>query len=396
MVEIPRPLAIWQQEESALSSVDDLTEGRLTRRSALVAGAGGLLATSGLAALLDAGSADALAGRRSPILASAAAQAGTLTILTFPGWYGPHEFANFDKQHPGITIKTAVSGTTGAAAQIAQIETNPGAFDVTLAGVPVSSQMHAAGVLEPLKTSQIPNLKLVGSTFRKSLPYGIPTDFGKTGYGYRKDLITERPTTWRELWTTLAKKYSGKITMLKYDSDIQGTALKYLGYSVNTKSKSQLQAMQNALLKLKPHLQAILETDYSKALIEGTAVIAIDYDYDIAAAQKHNKNIVWVAPKEGMAAYLEGWCALKGSKLLPTVWELMNSHLAPKNYASFINNTGSAFVEQSATRYISKSIVHNPSLRYDPVALKRVEFEKYLGPTQIAYRGRLWEQFLAA
>jgi spermidine/putrescine-binding protein len=154
--------------------------------------------------------------------------------------------------------------------------------------------------------------------------------------------------------------------------------------------------MQRALLQLKPHLQAILETDYAKPLIEGTAVIAIDYDYDIALAQQKNKNIVWVAPKEGMSAYLEGWCALKGSKLLPTVWELMNFHLAPKNYASFINYDGAAFVEQSASRYISRSIVHNPSLKYDPAALRRVEFEQYLGPQQTAYRGRLWEQFLAA
>ena len=70
------------------------------------------------------------------------------------------------------------------------------------------------------------------------------------------------------------------------------------------------------MLAIKPHLQAILETDYSKALIQGTALFAIDYDYDIAAAQQQNKNIVWVAPTEGMAAYLEGWYAFKGSKHL--------------------------------------------------------------------------------
>ncbi len=383
--------------------MDDVTGRRLTRRSAIAKGAGGLLAASSMAALLEAcgsssssSSAASTVGGSSSSSSAAAAQTGTVTLLTYPGWYGPHEFADFEKLHPGITIKTAVSGTTGAAAQIAQIATNPGAFDLTLAGVPVSSQMHAAGVLEPLDTAAIPNLSLVGATFRDSLPYGIPTDFGKTGYGYRKDLIPERPTTWKELWTTLAQKYSGKITMIKYDSDVQGSALKYLGYSVNTTNMSQLQAMQNALLGLKPHLQAILETDYSKPLIEGTAVIAIDYDYDIAAAQEQNKNIVWVPPAEGMSAYLEGWCALKGSKLLPTVWELMNFHLEPKNYASFINANGAAYVEKSAEPYINKSIVDNPSLHYDPATLATVEFEKYLGPEQTAYRGKLWEQFLAA
>jgi spermidine/putrescine transport system substrate-binding protein len=358
---------------------------RMTRRAAL-RGAGALAAAGTLSALLPAGAAAS---------GSLGSMTGTLTLLTYPEWYGPHEFAEFEKLHPGLTIKTAVSGTTGAAAQIAQISTNPGAFDITLAGVPVSSQMKLAGILEPLDTALIPNLSRVGETFRSAFPFGIPTDFGKTGFGYRADLVSERPTSWHDLFS-LAEKYSGKITMIKYDSDVQGSFLRALGYSINTKVQSQLQAMQSKMLSFKPHLQAILETDYSKALIEGTALFAIDYDYDIAAAQQQNKHIVWVPPSEGMSAYLEGWIGLKGSKHLGAVWDLMNFHLEPKNYASFVNATGTAFVEQAAVPYIEKSIAANPSLRYDPSTLRTVEFEQYLGPEQTAYRGRLWEEFLAA
>ena len=317
-----------------------------------------------------------------------------MTLLSYPGWYGPHEFADFSRLHPGLKVKTAVTGTTGVAAQIAQIANNPGSFDVSLAGVPVSSQMKLAGVLEPVDTAKIPNLKLVAQQFRSAFPLGIPTDFGKTGFGYRKDLIPERPTSWQEL-IKLAPKYSGKITMLKYDSDVQGSFLKALGYSINTTSMTELNAMQKALLNLKPHLQAILETDYSKALIQGTALFAIDYDYDIAAAQQKNKNIVWVAPSEGMAAYLEGWVALKGSKHLGAVWDLMNYHLSPKPYASFVGATGTAFVEGS-NPLIEKSIRTNPSLKYTASSLSKVEFEKYLGPKQVQVRGKLWEEFLAA
>jgi spermidine/putrescine transport system substrate-binding protein len=389
--------------DELMSGLDHLDALRLTRRAALSRGAGGVAAATGLSALLAAcgsssstTSSAAATAPSSSSTTSAAAQTGTVTLLTYPQWYGPNEFSDFQKLHPGVNIKTAVSGTTGQAAQITQIETNPGAFDLTLAGVPVSSQMKLANLLEPLDTSAVPNVSLTGAPFRAAFPFGIPTDFGKTGYAYRSDLITERPTTWKELWTTLAQKYSGKITMIKYDSDIQGTALRYLGYSINTKDQAQLQAMQQALLQLKPHLQAILETDYSKALIEGTAVIAIDYDYDIAAAQQKNKHIVWVPPAEGMSAYLEGWIALKGSHHLPLVWELMNFHLEPKNYASFVNATGTAYVEKAAEPYIMKSISANPSLRYDPAQLAKVEFEQYLGPEQTAYRGKLWEEFLAA
>jgi spermidine/putrescine transport system substrate-binding protein len=391
-----------------MSRTEDSELPLISRRTAIAKGAGSLVAAGSLSALLAAcgsssssssssssASATASSSGSTSSAAAAGSMTGTMTLLTYPQWYGPKEFADFSKLHPGLQIKTAVSGTTGAAAQIAQISTNKGAFDLALAGVPVSSQMKLAGILEPLDAAAIPNLKLVGANFRQAFPFGIPTDFGKTGYAYRSDLVSERPTSWKEL-LALAKKYSGKITMIKYDSDIQGSFLKALGYSINTTSQRELQAMQNTLLSLKPHLQAILETDYSKALIEGTALFAIDYDYDIAAAQAKNKHIVWVPPTEGMSAYLEGWIALKGSIHLGAAWDLMNFHLEPKNYASFINTTGSAYVEQSAEPYISKSISGNPSLRYDPAQLSKVEFEQYLGPQQTAYRGKLWEEFLAA
>jgi spermidine/putrescine transport system substrate-binding protein len=395
---------MWQQEWR-MSGFEDMEAPRFTRRAALARGAGGLAAAGSVSALLaacgssssssSASQSSSSSSSGSSSSAAAGSMTGTMTLLTYPQWYGPHEFADFTKLHPGLTIKTAVSGTTGAAAQIAQISTNKGAFDLTLAGVPVSSQMKLAGILEPLDTTAVPNLALVGKEFRDAFPYGIPTDFGKTGFAYRSDLIPERPTSWQEL-LTLAKKYTGKITMIKYDSDIQGSFLKALGYSVNTTVQSQLQHMQSTLLTLKPHLQAVLETDYSKALIEGTALFAIDYDYDIATAQQKNKHIVWVPPTEGMSAYLEGWIALKGSTHLGGVWDLMNFHLEPKNYASFVNATGTAYVEQKAGTYIDKTISANPSLRYDPGQLSKVEFEKYLGPQQTAYRGKLWEEFLAA
>jgi len=366
----------------------------ITRRAVLARGAGGLAAAGSLSALIAACGGSS-SGSSSKSANSGGSMTGTLVLLSFPGWYGPKEFADFSKLHPGLSVKSEVSGTTGAAATLAQIENNEGAFDLALGGVPSAAQLSQAHQLAPLDVAKVPNVKLVPEAFRRAFPWGIPTDFGKTGYAYRKDLISERPTSWHDLFA-IAPKYSGKITMLKYDTDIQGSFLKALGYSVNTKVQSQLQAMQKQMLSFKPHLQAILETDYSKSLIEGTASIAIDYDYDVAAAQAKNHNIVWVPPTEGMAAYVEGWYAFKSSKHLDAVWDLMNFHLEPKNYASFINYTGAAYVEPAAERYIDKRITTNPTLRYDKQQLSRVQFEGYLGPEQAAYRAKLWEEFLDA
>lgn len=377
-----------------MSNPEEIEVSGITRRSMLVRGAGALLAAAPMAALLDTASASAASLGGGAEATAAGSLSGTITLLTYPNWYGPKEFSDFAKAHPGVTVKSAVS-PGGIAARQADIESHKGAFDLVLGGPPTAVLLQRSGLLAPLKKSAVPNLAKVGANFRKSFPWGIPTDYGKTGFAYRKDLIKERPTSWKDFWT-LAAKYSGKTTLLNFDVDVQGSALRYLGYSANSTNNAQLQKMQNALLELKPHLQALLDTDYSKPLIEGTAYMAMDYDYDIALAQKRNKNIVWVAPTEGMCGYIEGWSALNTSKNLDLVWAFMNFHLDPKNYAGFVNANGTAYVEPSATKYISKSIANNPSLKYDPKSLKNVEFDGYLGATATANRGKLWEAFVAA
>jgi spermidine/putrescine transport system substrate-binding protein len=377
---------------------------RLTRRQAIRRGAGGLLTVSSFPALLaacggdssdSAGSTAASTAAKTTAGPTPAAEVkGDLVLAGYPDWYGPNEFKAFAAKYPGATVKNVTDGD-GTAAQIAQLSKNKGDYDLTLAGINASEQFKLAGLLEPFDPARVPNIKGVGPEFIKAFPYGIPTDFGRTGYGYRKDLISERPTTWKELWE-LAAKYKGKTTAIKYDSDIQGMALRYLGYSVNTKDAAELDAMQKALLELKPNLKAIIDTDFSKALVQGDVFFAIDYDYDIALAQESNKNIVWVQPTEGVPAYLEGWVGLTDSEKLPAVWALMDFHLEPKNYASFVNAMGPAYTVKAAEPYIKKSIKDNQVLKYNEEALKGVEFEGFLGPVETAKRGKMWEQFLAA
>ena len=139
---------------------------------------------------------------------------------------------------------------------------------MSLGGPVLAAQLKKGNLLQPVDFSKIPNVKNVAKHFRDAYPWGPPTDFGKTGFGYRKDLISERPTSWADLWT-LAKKYSGKVTLLDFDVDILGMALKYKGYSINSANEKELNAARDALLELKPHVQAFLPDRFREAAAEG-------------------------------------------------------------------------------------------------------------------------------
>lgn len=357
-------------------ALDRLTRRTLFRRGGQLAGAGTLAAYGGLG--VSAASADA------------GGLSGKIVMMNYPGWMGKTTVADF-KKLTGVTVKQVDGLTAGVSAAAAQISQNKGGYDMSLGGPVLAKQLLKGNLLQKLNFANIPNIANVDKHFRDAYPWGPPTDLGKTGFGYRKDLMSERPTSWADFWK-LAKKYSGKVTMLDFDVDILGIALKYKGYSVNSANEKELKAARDALIEIKPHLQAFLPTDFAKPLLKGTAVMAVDYDYDIAGAQRKNKNIVWVSPEEGMPAYLDGWLAVAGTKHLPEVEAFMNFLLKPKVYAGFVNNIGSSYVMPAAERYIDKSIVGNPSLKYNAAVLKTIEFEKFLGADATKLRNGIWQE----
>ena len=97
-----------------------------------------------------------------------------------------------------------------------------------------------------------------------------------------------------------------------------------------------------------------------------------------------------------MPAYLEGWIAIAGTTQLPEVEAFMNFHLDPKNYADFVENTGAAYEEQAANKYLPASTVNSPAQRYDPKVLATVQWERYLNPESQQLRNQIWEEVQAA
>jgi len=368
---------------------------RLTRRLMLTRTMqlAGLASFGGLAAC--GGGSGSSGSAANPSGSTSTPLSGEIIFMNYPGWIGASEVKSFEAAYPGVTVKQVEGLTSGVSAAAAQIAQNKDSYDMSLGGPVLGEQLLAGGLLEEVDFSKIPNIKNVGQHFRDAYPWGPPTDFGKTGIGYRTDMVSEPLTSWADLWS-LAPKYSGKIVFVDFDVDVLGVALKYKGFSVNSTDAGELEQAKQALLEIKPHLLAFAPTDITKPMIKGEAAITVDYDYDIAAATEKVPAIQWVAASEGMPAYLDGWLAIKGTDRLPEVEAFMNFNLDPKIYADFINTTGSAYVMQSAEPYIKPAIVNNPSLKYDDAALQTVEFEKFLGASATKLRSQIWEEIKAA
>jgi spermidine/putrescine transport system substrate-binding protein len=356
----------------------------LSRRAVLQRAAAAAFALPAGAALLEAfaGSADA-----------AVDGSGQIVLNNYPGWIGKNELAAYAKKFPGDSVKMVTNATSSTAEVILQYKT--GSFDVLLSDTTDAGQADAAGLIQKLDWTKIPNIKNVSANFRKAYPWGIPTDYGKVGIGYRPDIVGQKITSWHDVWR-LAPKFSGRVVFIDLERDAIGSTLKYLGYSSNTSDPKQIAAAQKALITIKPHLQAFLNTNVGAGLVNGSTAIAMDWDYDIALLKQKQPKIEWVAPTEGMHAYLEGFSVPKSTKNLDLVEQFLNFALDPKQYADFVNTTGTAYTVPTATPFVKKSIATSPILKPSAAVLKRVEFDHYLGAKGTELFANAWQEVKAA
>jgi spermidine/putrescine transport system substrate-binding protein len=371
----------------------------MSRRELLAFGAKMGIAAPSMAAILAACGNDTTPTSSPNVAASGGASSpapvtGEMVLLNYVGWIGENEVKAFEDANPGATVKLAPDNSSSIGGKVQIIKNNSDQYDATLGDESFVGQAVLADIIEDVDFANIPNIENVSQNFRDAYPHGIPTDYGKVGIGYRKDLVSEPIAGWADLWA-LAPKYSGKVTMIDLDRDTMGAALKYLGYSGNSTNADEIAQAKDALIQIKPNLLALKYYNVAAPLVNGSAVMSLAWDFDIALNQAKQPNIEWVFPEEGTVAYLEGWVAVKDTPDKALVEAFMIWHLDPKQYADFVNTTGTAYVVPDATPFVNKSISKNPILFPDEATLAQVEFEKFLGESTADW-AKAWEEFKSA
>jgi len=361
----------------------------ISRRTLIRRGAAGAAALSGLGMLASACGDD-----DEGTTTAAQNLAGTVVFLNYPAWIGSNSIKPFEAKYPEVDIKenstALVESVAGTAVKVAQ---NPSAYDWLLADVPIQKQLDEGGFVYDIDFERIPNIEAVGERFREEYPLGVPTDYGKIGFAYNSDVVTEQPKSWADMWD-IAPKYSNKITALNIDRDIIGSALLYKGYSVNDTSDEALDAARDALLQLKPDIQAFKSVEVAKGLVTGDTAISITGDYDIALVKQEQPAIEWVVPEEGFTGYLEGWTAVSETESIDVFYAFANFGISPPQYAQAIEDTGAAWVQEDIVELLPKQLADSTIIGTQD--LDKVEFLDYIGPEGIEKVSKIWNEVISA
>jgi spermidine/putrescine transport system substrate-binding protein len=318
---------------------------------------------------------------------------GTINFLNFTGWAGKDTYKMFAEKFPGSKVNEVPWQSSDDS--IAKAKGRSGDIDVLLVDGTTFPSLDALGVLAEFG-DKVPNLANIDAEFTgkswdpKNTRFAA-TDYGRTGFAYRRDLVKETPKTWAEFYELMAK-YKGKIGLLDYQRSVMGSILKSLSLPASSKEAGDLAKVGAKLKEIKPNLLAIA-VEPGKQLVSGDLVMAWADAYDIYTAQQKNPDIVWVDPTEGQVAYLEGLAVLKGPRedLGKT---FVNYSLEKDRYADFINTVNSAGV-MSGNDLIGEKLRTNPVLNPSPEVRKKITFHDVLGDAQELWQ-TTWDAFKAA
>ena len=323
---------------------------------------------------------------------------GQLHIYNWGSYYlGRDDLKAFEQQfNLSVTEDSYDSNET----LLAKVQAGGVGYDVVVPTGYMVQIMAAQGLLYPLQKDHIPNYTYLDPMF-KSLPfdpgnkYSMPKDWGTTGFGYRSDLLPAA-TSWKDFFELATTKASGKTIVLDGVNEVIGSMCKMLGFSYNSVDPSELEQVHQKLLQLKPHLLAITATDDITLMSNGKAILALDWNGNVLAAQAQQSGLQYVIPTEGSEFWVDTWAMLKSAPDPVAGHAFINFMLDPKISAKEISTTYYAQCEAEAFKYMDQSLASNTVIYPNQGTISRLESQTALSSDGAKLRKQIWDEFKAA
>jgi spermidine/putrescine transport system substrate-binding protein len=264
----------------------------------------------------------------------------TLTVSNWAGYY-PEDLSTKFQAAVGTPLTIANHATNEEIMGKLTAGGDSG-IDVAFVSGQYAQALNDAGLLEPIDSALIPNLKnlypeATQLPYDKGNVFSVPYTWGTTGICYRSDKVATEPTSWNDMLTPAAEN-KGKMTMLSTERWLLLPALKSLGYSINTTNADELAKAKDLTLAQKPDLLAYDDTTFYTRLVSGEANMVEAWDGWCNYGITDDPNIKFLVPKEGSDLWADTMVVLKTSKNKEASMAFINYILDPVNHAWVAEN----------------------------------------------------------
>ena len=268
---------------------------------------------------------------------------GEVNVFNWQDYINPDVIALFEKE---TGIKVNYMGFTLNEDMLVQVNSSPSSFDVIFPSDYAVERMVKDNLLMELDYSQLPNAAQVldwlkDPAYDPGEKHSIPYMWGTVGILYDTTRVKGVPDSWSIL---LDPQYKGEVFMLDSFRDSLGVALKYLGYSMNTRNPAELNAAKELLIKQKQEgmVKAYQVDETKDKMVAGEGILGLVWSGDAQYAINLNEKLGYAVPKEGSNVWVDAMVIPKAAK-------------NPENAHKFIDFMSRPDIAQMNCEYIEYS-----------------------------------------
>ena len=311
-----------------------------------------------------------------------------LTILTWSDYLDPDVVKQFEEKYQ-TEIKFVYFEEDDERDAI-MVDSDGLGYDIILiSGIRVDLYKKK-GWITSINEEDVPNLKNIRKNWLKAFNgtegYTVPYFWGTLGIAYRADLVKEKITSWKQLYQP-DQSLKGKIFMLSSQRDLIGSAMKSLGYSINSTTKKEINDVKELLIEQKPFVNhyGYIMVDANSSLVTGKDWVAMAFNGDAIMLQEHNENIQYVLPEEGTNIWVDYFTISSKASNQKLAHQFLNYLNEPKIAAQNSLFVYFATPNIEAEKLLPQNFINHPVIYPSQEILAKSEFYKPLPPSTIKH-----------
>jgi len=339
--------------------------GGMTRRRAMVAGAGGLAslflaACGGKSSAGGGGNASTTAEKLGTKI-----EAGPLLMANWPDYVDPAHYKAYTSK---FGPKTKVEGYGSNDELIAKLSAGGSNYDIVVPSGGYVPEIVQKGLAHPLDHSLLPNLKNLQPKFTqnewdKGNKHSVTKDYGVTSFYYRKDVVPDPPDTLLGWWQLIPKLKGKSINFIEGSGETIPLALLALGLDASSTKDADYKEAMKLMSAAKPAITNINST-YIERLGKGDIDVGVGWNGDIAraadTAAKKGVEIGFFVPQDRGWYWTDEWLIPAASKNPVAAHAWINYVLDPKIAGEEQAYMGYNVAVEGALEHVPKKVAENP------------------------------------
>lgn len=336
--------------------------------------------------------------------------AQVVNVYSWPGYVAEDTIADFEARY-GIRVNYSVYDTN----QVLETKLLAGhsGYDVVVPSAAYIERLAAAGALQRLDKSKLPNLRnldpAITAAVQRQDPgnaYGVTYVWGTNGFAYNREMIRARMPdapvdSWDMVFAPAVVARFADCGVVFYDTPIAVVphVLAWLGRDPNSEDLADLALAEKALLAVRPWLRYLSNAEQFADLANGGVCLAFSDSGNAfqtrARAREAGRNytIAYSVPREGAQLWFDMMAIPADAPHPDNAHRFIDYILEPRVAAAISAATGFATPNVPGRSLLPAAVRDDPIVYPPPGEMARLFPDPMKHDAYVRERLRMWTRF---